>query len=130
MTEKRELGEGTIEVQLIDSDGQAHIHHLKPSLGAFKTLSRKYGGLRSLVDKLDRLDFDAVVDTIAAGMNVPLTAKRRDELEQAVFRTGITDDTGQLGEMCVQYVICLMRGGKRPGPPEGQAEGNSDAPQA
>lgn len=106
------VGSGNITITLVNKDGVEEEKVLKPSLFAVKRISQRHGGLRQVIDKLEKLDFDAVVDVLEAGLAIPSTVKARDELSEAVYRTGFTSDTGRLAELGVSYVICLMRGGK------------------
>lgn len=105
--DKPSLGRGDVTVVI---DGVEYI--LKPTLAATQALSRKYGGLHLLVDRIAKLDFEAIVDTVLAGLNRNANPKQRQELAEAIFRTGLTDDTGQVSLLCARYVIILMRGGR------------------
>lgn len=103
------LGRGNVVIRLGDEE-----HILKPTMYAAKTLSRKYRGLNPLIDELVRLNIDAIQDVIEAGLGraANTNVKERERLGELIWETGFTDDTGKLGELCINYVINLMRGGR------------------
>lgn len=108
MTDKPKLGRGNVVVTINDME-----YTLKPSVHAVRTLSRKYGGLNVIVDRIVKLDFEAICDVVEAGLGKQIaTLREKQELAEAIFETGFTDDTGKLGELCVRYVVSLMRGGR------------------
>jgi hypothetical protein len=106
------VGSGNVEIRLANKDGVEEERQLKPSIYAMRRISQRHGGLRQAIDKIEKLDFDTITDVLEAGLGLPTTVKARDELSEAIFRTGITSDTGRLAELCVSYIIGLMRGGK------------------
>ena len=121
----RSLGAANTTIRLAAHGGQPENYVLKPSIHAFRHLSRKHGGLNELVRKVGALDIDAIVDVIEAGASLPQSPRVRDELSTKIFDTGITDDLGRVPEMCINYVISLMRGG-RPAPRLTNGDGSSD----
>lgn len=128
-TDQRTLGQGDVPIVLVDVNGIPQNVVLKPSLHAIRMLSRKYGGLEPLINKLSALDFDVVVDVLSAGMQVPgHNPKAMQELEESAFRTGLSDQTGGLPRACVRFVVILMHGGKPP-PQEAQAGAGVDGAQ-
>ena len=106
--DKPRLGRGNVIVTIDEIE-----YTLKPSLIAVQTLSRKYGGLNIVVERISKLDFEVICDVVEVGIgrkgNNP---RQRQELAEAIFNTGLTDDTGSLGLLCVRYLIILMRGGR------------------
>lgn len=126
MEDKRSLGMGNVTVRLVDDSGIEHERVLKPSLHAIRSLSRSHGGLQPVIEKVLKLDFDVMVDVVALGMQIPMTnPKSRMELEQSVYRSGVTDPNGGLALALVQYLNNLAHGGKPP-----PADGAEGAPQA
>ena len=122
MTDKRELGMGNVPVIMIDADGRENKVVLKPSLHAVRTLSRRYGGLQLVVDKIAKLDFDVIVDVLEAGLQVPNgNPKTRAELEASVYASGLSDQTGGLPTAAVKFVMILVNGGRVP-PEDGALE--------
>ena len=129
--EKRTLGQGDVEVVLTNDKGEARTFVLKPSLHAMRTLSRKYGGLEPLIKKIGLLDFDTIVDVMMAGMQITPDPKRHRELEELVFSSGLSDQSGALPSLCVRYVIILMHGGKPPAEePKGDVDTSANPPNA
>lgn len=106
------IGSGNITIGLANRDGQVEERQLRPTIAAMRRISTKHGGLRQAIDKVEKLDIDAIVDILEAGLGSQQTIKAREELMEAVYRTGLSSDTGRLAEHCVSYVIVLMRGGR------------------
>lgn len=105
---KAKLGGGSVYATIGGTE-----YELKPSVFAAKFLSRKYGGLNLVVDRVSKLDFEAIIDVIQAGVGKQIANPREHaKLEEEIFATGFSDDTGQLGTLCIKYVISLMRGGR------------------
>ena len=121
MTDKRTLGQGTVEILLINAQGEERTYKLKPSIHAMRMLSRKHGGLNPLVEKISKLDFDTIVEVIQAGIQAPQSPRALAEMEELVYHTGFSDSTGQLPLMCIRYVTVLIHGGRLP-PEERQQE--------
>jgi hypothetical protein len=111
MADKRTLGQGNIDVVLIDEHGQGIPRILKPSIHAMRTLSRKYGGLQKLASRVGELEFEAIVDVLEVGLQVPAgSPKARQEIEALVYSTGFTELPG----LCIRYIAVLLNGGKPP----------------
>ena len=124
LEDKRSIGSGNVHIQLLNK-GVIEEHTLRPSIHAMKTLSRRYGGLNEVINKIGKLDFDAVAEVIELGIGAPPTPKSRDELAAKLYETGFTDDTGGLPTLCINYVLTLLRGGRPPNPNgEDTTEGN------
>lgn len=122
------IGSGNVTIELMNKDGQLEARQLKPSIGAMRRISSKHGGLRQAIEKVERLDIDAVVDILEAGLNTPQTVRAREELLEVVFKTGLSSDTGRVAEQCVAFVITLLRGGKPLPPPGSSPEGDEPNP--
>lgn len=120
-TNLRTLGEGNITINFEDEEVT-----LKPNLNAIQTLSRKYGGMQAVIDRLGRLDFDLVVEVIALGIALPNNPRQQKELAEKVFNAGLTDDTGSLPSRCIDYIMSLMRGGRAA--PKLEDDGKEKAP--
>lgn len=117
----RELGAGHVPATLVDADGNARHVVLKPSLHAVRTLSRKYGGLSAVADRVLKADFDVLVDVFEVGMQVPTgNPKTRRELEESVYAAGILDGNGGLVLVASNFLNVLVHGGRLPpaGPEE------------
>jgi hypothetical protein len=121
------IGSGNVTIEFVGKDGQVEERQLKPSISAMRRISSKHGGLRQAIEKIERLDIDAVVDILEAGLGTPQTVKAREELLEATYRTGLSSDTGRIAEQCVSFVITLLRGG-RPLPPPGTTEPSEGEP--
>lgn len=106
--DKPRLGQGNIPIMLNGVEQE-----LKPSLYAVQTLSRKYMGLQAVLERVARLDFETCCDVIEVGLGRRISNPReKQELAEAIFEAGLTDDTGGLAAACARYVATLMRGGK------------------
>ncbi len=104
----RTMGEGNVTINF-DDDSELV---LKPSLNAIQTLSRKYGGVLNVIERLNRLDFDVCIEVIELGLGRPASPKARQELSEKIYLHGMTDDTGRVPERCIDYIRVLMRGGR------------------
>jgi hypothetical protein len=118
------LGQGDVEI-VIDGD----IYVLKPTIQVAQQLSRRYGSLNDVIQKIGNLDFNAVVDVICLGLGSRYsTARQQNDISEKVFKTGLTDDTGGIAERCIAFVLSVMRGGKPASTvavePEAPTEGN------
>jgi hypothetical protein len=123
---KPEIGIGNVTVKLVGADSIERDLVLKPSLHAVRLLSRKYGGLQPLVDRIAKIDFDVIVDVLEAGAQVSANPKARAELEAAVYSAGLSDFAAGIPALCIKYITVLINGGRPPpDDPEGAAsEGN------
>lgn len=104
------LGRGDVIIKL-NKHGEKI---LKPSIGAMKHLSRRYGGLALLLEQLGRLNFEAVCDVVEIGAfgGVMISPKQREKLMEDIYDTGLSADTGGLAPMCIDFVASLLRGGR------------------
>src|SRR3990172_2604484 len=106
---------GNVSVTLLDAQGVSQQVVLKPSLHAVRTLSRKYGGLQQVIERILKVDFDVLVDVFEVGMQMPLgNPKARSELEQSIYASGLLDVDGGLVTVATNYVSVLIHGGKPP----------------
>lgn len=121
---KPELGIGNIIVHLVGADGNDRDLVLKPTLFSVRTLSRKYGGLQPLVDRIAKIDFDAIIDVLECGGQIVANPKNRAELEAAVYAAGLSDFAAGIPALCIKYVTILINGGRPP--PEDASEDKSE----
>lgn len=114
MTIKTNLDAGNVEIVLAGEKKT-----LKPSVYAIRTISRACDGLGGAISRVEKLDFDTISLSIAAGLQ--LTAAGAEGLEEKIFQTGI----GNLQGPVHKYIINLYHGGKPPETIEGgKDEGN------
>lgn len=112
------LGQGNVLVHL-PTRTQPLV--LRPTLYAAMTLSKLYGGLDAVIDKIVSFDLEVVYKVLelgATGKQTP-TLQAREAFYEELFQAGMTDDTGSLGKSAIEYVAVLMRGG-RPAPVESE----------
>lgn len=107
------LGAGDVVITLGQGDNGEELT-LRPHWKAAKTLSTKYNGLSSVIERVLRLDISVVVDVIAVGLGYTSTKRPPEDLERRIYETGLTDDTGGLAERCVTYLHVLAGGGRLP----------------
>ena len=120
---KSSLGAGDVTIIL---DGEEKV--LKPSYGAAKSISVKYGGLSSAIERIMRLDIEATADIIGIGMGYTSTRRPPLDLAEKVFKSGLTDDTGALAERCVTFLRVLAGGGRLPVDEVEEAHQDSEDP--
>lgn len=114
------LGQGNLPFTL---DGVTYT--LKPTISAMQVLSNVYNGLQGVLDRLQRVDIQAIEDVLVQGLGPTFQgARQRKQLMEKVLGAGITDDTGGFSLLCQKYILILMRGG-RPLPMD-QEEGDAD----
>jgi hypothetical protein len=131
MANKRELGMGNVQVTLVDGNGNSQNVVLKPSLHAVRTLSRKYGGLQQVVERILKVDFDVMVDVFEVGMQLPMgNPKARSELEQSLYASGLLDIDGGLVTIASNYITMLIHGGRPPPPLDGVEVPQTNPPSA
>lgn len=108
---------GQIEVELIDNT-----YILEPTLRALQNINRKIGSIRETVQKVENLDFDALVLVIAEGAGIK-QQREREELAEEVFETGVMKVYSPVSE----YVKALLNpSGKDPSEEdEGKAKSRS-----
>lgn len=114
MTVKPSIDVGNVEITLA---GEKKV--LKPSVYAIRTISRSCDGLGGAIDKAQKLDFDTISLSIAAGLQ--LTAIGAEGLDEKIYEAGI----GNLQNSVLKYLINLYHGGKPPETVEGNAPGSA-----
>lgn len=102
-----QLGEGDIPITL---EGVSLV--LKPSVGAAQFVSRQSGGIMACIEKIVRMDFDAIVMVIGLGLGYGPGRPQPADLADKVWRTGIDDLSGGLAERAVSYLRVLSNGGR------------------
>lgn len=103
------LGGGDVPIQLDDEELV-----LRPTLYAAQTISRQSGGIAGAVERVLKLDFDAVLSVISIGLGYGPSKKAPADLAERIWRTGLSDDTGSLAERAVTYLRVLSAGGRLP----------------
>lgn len=99
-----EPGVGNVEITLAGKTQQ-----LVPSLAACMALSRAAGGINMAVERCRRLDFDAMVEVVAQGLNVNPSQKAR-LVEPAVYETGLIN----IADSCILFLHVVANGGSIP----------------
>lgn len=92
------LGDGNIE---LDLDGE--IVTLKPTLRGALAISRQLGGVQEALQKVVKLDIEAICLVVAAGLGVT-GQKEVDQLGEKVWRTG----AGGMVEPVARYLGTLV----------------------
>lgn len=120
------LGQGNVEIMIGDTP-----YVLKPSLMAMQQLSRKYGGLMEVIQKVGVIDFDVIMEVMYLGLGptYATNARKRGELAQAVYAQGLLDPKPGVPGIAArvqQYIGALMRGGK-PAPIPGTVDDEKEA---
>jgi hypothetical protein len=100
---KHEIRPGQVEITLV---GFPNPLVLTPSLRAATTLSRRYGGLKELVDKVQAFDVEAFIAII--GASAGLAEAGLAKLPDAVFDTGVLNIAVPLMKFCTS----LANGGR------------------
>lgn len=111
-----QVGEGDVEISLlmVGSD-EPETLWLRPSYQAATTISRLYGGLTAAIERIAKLDADVINQVIKLGLGYGGGPARKapSDLDDRIWRTGYTDDTGQLAERCITYLGILANAGRR-----------------
>lgn len=87
---------------------------LEPSFGAAKAISSRYGGVTPMIDRVLKMDLDAVATVVALGLGYLPPRQPPKDLAEQVYRTGLTDDTGGLAQKCILYLQIIAGGGRLP----------------
>lgn len=124
------LGAGDVAITLLDSSGNPEHLVLKPTYLAARTLSAQYGGLMKALERVAQLDIEVINAVITLGLGYGGSTRRGPvDLPDRIWRTGLNDNSGGLGERCVTYISVLMAGGQMPAPPEeAGADGGGPTP--
>lgn len=101
------LNDGEVSLTLGDKE-----YVLRPTLAAIKALSRKHGGMRTVLEHISTQNFDGIVSVIKIGASVP--DNEDAALERRVFNAGLTNDL-LMGPVFTYWRV-LQNGGK-PVPP-------------
>ena len=120
-TTSASIGAGDVAIVLCGVD-----EVMRPSWKAAKTLSTKYNGLSSAIERVLRLDMSVVVDVVAIGLGYTSTKRPPEDLERKIYETGLTDDTGGLAERCVTFLHVLAGGGRLPDSSGGGDDDSAD----
>ena len=105
------LGQGNIQVKL-----GTEVIELKPSVWAFQTISRQFGGLQGALERVQRFDAEAIHEIIVAGAGSRYNnTKARQSLMEKMFVAGLGGvETDEVAEKAMRYIVLLMRGGRPP----------------
>ena len=107
---KPSIGIGNIEVNL---GGESLV--LRPSLAAALAISRKDGGIMSMVQACTRFDLDAIAFVVAQGLGRPAS-----EVTELIWNTGIA----KVAPAAIQFCTVLSNGGRPLGASGGEEKGN------
>ncbi len=92
-------------VVTINLDGKDIV--LKPSLGAFRMISRQYGGMQKARQQLTFEDFDAAAFVIRVGSG--MTDREARRLDEMIYESGLN---GDLLMQLINYVAMLSNRGR------------------
>lgn len=104
---KPRAGDGDVPVTI---DGEEFV--LTPNFNAAKLLSARSGGILNMVDRVVKLDVEAVLDVITLGLGYGPARRPPKDLAERIWRTGMTDSTGGLADRCIEYLHILANGGR------------------
>lgn len=110
MTTKPSIGAGNVTVVL---GGESLV--LRPSLAAALAISRKEGGIMSIVQACTRFDLDAIAFVVSQGLGRPAS-----EITELIWSTGIA----KVAPAAIQFCTILANGGRPLGDTGGEAKGN------
>lgn len=113
---KPRLGGGDVNINLMNGSGDPESFTLVPSYNAARVLSAQTGGMLKAMQRVMDGDIEAVVSIITLGLGYGMASNRAPkDLAERVWKTGMSDETGGLGERCITYLRILMAGGRLPG---------------
>lgn len=98
-----EVASGEIEISL---PGFERPIILKPNANAGIRLSRKFGGIRPLADRVAAYDFEAIIEVVAVAGGV--TDKGMTKLPDAVFAAGVMN----LAVPVTRFLLALANSGR------------------
>lgn len=101
------IGSGDVHIKLGDEELV-----LKPTWIAAQTLSREFGGVLSGVERLLKVDMDAITKVITVGLGYVGSRKPPSDLSKRIWEAGVTADSGGLVGHCVTYLRVLANGGR------------------
>jgi hypothetical protein len=122
----KKIRPGEVEITLA---GFPHPLRLVPSIDAARILSRRYGGLLKVVEKVGMFDIDTFGHIIAAGAVTAsggLTEKAIKRLPDLIFDTGMAN----LVQPLSAYVNALAMGGRPKEPDADDPPAEDDDPLA
>lgn len=101
-------------IVMLDLDGEKY--ELRPTLRALRSISRQYGGIGSAMERVRAMDFDTVVNVVAAGAGI----KDPSTIEDQIFQAGIVNAMPAVS----QYLVGLLD----PSGSQGDEESEGKAP--
>lgn len=107
------MAQGEVTITLDGSE-----ETLKSTLRAARDVNSACGGFIEAYRKLMAFDFDVYVAIVAAGLG-----KKRQDVEEAVFKTGLAS----LSEPLAEFVGYLSNGGRDPAEKEKEADKPGEA---
>jgi hypothetical protein len=139
---KPAYGAGDVPIVLLTTGGQPEELVLRPSYGAFKTLSRRPGGLNGVAQRAGELDVDELARIVAVGAGLESPTKPAPpDLGERIWMTGLaegktqqppiegeTDPHNSIVARCSLYMLVLISGGQRPGPEPAEARDDTADP--
>lgn len=127
MTDKPRVGQGEVEIALLDAAGNPEKLVLRPSYGAARTISAQAGGLLGAMERVARGDVDAAVQVVQLGLGYHGNARPPADLAERIWSTGFSDDSGGVLERCILFLRVLMSGGKMPAEQKAAEDGGPNA---
>lgn len=125
------LGSGDVRIRLMSSEGQMEEHVLHPSYHAAKVLSAQTGGIWSAMERAAAFDVDVIASVVSLGLGYGVSERPvPKDLAERVWRTGLSDESGGLSALCIDYLRALMSGGRLPEDGGEGAGGGEEDPQA
>lgn len=118
---KPSIGAGDVVIKLADEE-----RVLRPTLRAAIAISRMSGGILGAMERVGRLDLDAMVAVTAAGLD--LTEHGMKGLDEKVYASGLGYADG-LAKPLTAYLEILANGGK-PRPTVGARDDTADPQQS
>jgi len=120
---KAQLGAGDVSLVL---DGETV--YLKPSYFAARTISQQTGGIQGAIERVLRVDMDAIVTVVTLGLGYGQQKPAPKDLAEKIWRAGLTDDTGRVVERAILYLRVLMGGGRMPADEDDEVVASEDHP--
>jgi hypothetical protein len=102
---KPEPGAGDVPITLGDDELA-----LVPTLEACRQISKMAGdSLTVAISRINRLDFEFVVEVVALGLNAT-SPQLKKEVAEKIYQQGLISVAAD----CILYVRTIMNGGRRP----------------
>lgn len=102
-----QVGAGNVVVRLGDAE-----YVLVPTLAAAQGISRMAGGIRGAIDGVVKADLDVIMAVVRFGLGPRVAKEIGDKLPELVWKSGLTDSTGEISARCVEYLSILANGGR------------------